>query len=257
MKILTIILLLLSVITSAPFLSYAGDAELLFEAGNRAYLDGDWNEAKAKWKQVEDLGFIGGSLYYNLGNAYFKTGELGEAILYWERAAKLTGEDGDITVNLKIARAQIDDKLDEQVRLPVWDWFDSRRDRLSAGFITSMGVLLSLLTFGLMGIRRWVFRSGLLSERLKSVTIVLGVLLVIDLSMVALKARDETVGRLAVFVVPESEVLSAPAVGSGKLLFTLHEGTKVRVVRTLEGWVEVSAGKEKQGWVKTESLGLI
>ncbi len=249
--------LLLSLLLLTPFTSFAGDAELLFEAGNRAYLDGDWGEARAKWKQVEDLGYVGGVLYYNLGNAYFKTGELGEAILYWEKAAKLMGEDGDIAANLKIARAQIDDKLDEQVRLPVWDWFDRLRDRFSAGFLASMGVALSLSTFGAMGLKRWVFRSGTGNRQLRPVMIVLTLLLVGDLTMVGLKARDETTGRMGVFIVPEAEVLSAPALGSGKLLFTLHEGTKVRVIRMLEGWMEVSAGKEKQGWVKAESLGLI
>jgi len=254
---LKILLYLTILLVQIPAFLYAGDAELLFEAGNRAYLDGDINDARTKWKQVEDLGFVSGALYYNLGNAYFKTNELGEAILYWEKAAKLMGEDGDIAVNLKIARAQIDDKLDEQVRLPVWDWFDRIRDRFSAGFLSTLGVFLSLLTFAALAARRWLFRSGGLNEKLKTLTVVLALVLVVDLSMIWLKARDETVGRMAVFIQPEAEVLSAPAVGSGKLLFTLHEGSKVRVVRMLEGWIEISAGKEKQGWVRAEMLGLI
>lgn len=236
---------------------FASDAELLFEAGNRAYLDGDWSEALAKWTQVEALGYAGGPLFYNLGNAYFKQGELGEAILYWEKAARLMGEDGDVAANLKIARARISDKLDEEVRLPVWDWFDRLRDRFSAGMVTWLGLLLSFLTFGVMALRRWVVRSGGLNLRLKGVAVLLGALLTLDLSMIALKARDESARRLGVLTAPEAEVLSAPAIGSGKLLFTLHEGTKVRVVRSLEGWFEVSAGGEKQGWVKAEALGII
>ncbi len=254
MKLLNLIPIILLLL---PVISLAGDAELLFEAGNRAYLDGDVADALTKWKQVEGLGFGNGELYYNLGNAYFKTGELGEAILYWEKATKLTSGDPDISVNLEIARARIDDKLDEQVRLPVWDWFDRLRDRFSAGFLTWLAVLFSMLTFGLLAARRWLFRFGTLTNKMKPVAILFALLLVADLSLIWLKARDETVGRMAVFVVPEAEVLSAPAVGSGKLLFTLHEGSKVRVVRMLEGWVEISAGKERQGWVKAETIGLI
>lgn len=247
-----IVMILLSITTG----SIAGEADLLFEAGSRAYLDGDYLEARSKWTQVEENGWVGGDLYYNLGNAYYKTGELGEAILYWEKAATILGEEGDIAANLQIARAQIQDKLDEQVRLPVWDWLDRTRDRLSAGFLTWMAILLSLSGSIIFGLKRWVFRS-LDNSRIQIIVIGLVVFLLVDLTMIGLKARDEKLSRAGVFIVPEAEVLSAPAIGSGKLLFTLHEGTKIRIVRVLDDWIEISAGKDKQGWVKAETLGLI
>lgn len=250
----TLVTALLFLLTSA---SFAGNAELLFEAGSRSYLNGDWDGALEKWRQVESSGYVGGALFYNLGNVYFKKGELGQAILYWEKAARLIGEDGDIAANLKIARARLTDKLDESVRLPVWDSFDQLRDRFSARFTAWLGVLLSFLTFGVPAGRRWLVRSGAWNLRLKGAAAVLAIVLALDLGMVALKARDEVARRQGVFVAPEAEVLSAPAVGSGKLLFTLHEGTKVRVLRSLEGWFEISAGKDKQGWVRSDALGLI
>jgi len=253
MSLLNILILTLLFATVA----FGSNADLLFEAGNRAYLDGDMTEARTKWKQIEDLGFSSGALYYNLGNAYYKTGELGEAILYWEKAANLLGEDNDIATNLQIARAQIDDKLDESVRLPVWDWFDQVRDRFSARFLTTLAVLFSFVTFGALAGRRWLLPSEKVGGKLKPVAVVFALLLMFSLGLIWLKAREETVGRMAVFLVPETEVLSAPAIGSGKLLFTLHEGTTVRVVRVLEGWIEVTAGKDKQGWVRSDALGLI
>jgi tetratricopeptide (TPR) repeat protein len=250
----TMMLMLMLMMSIHP--GYAGDADLLFEAGNRAYLDGDWGGALDKWLQIEGMGYQGGTLFYNIGNAYYKKSQLGESILYWEKAAQILGEDSDIAANLKIARAGLADKLDEQVRLPVWDWFDNFRARFSSGFISWVAVLLSFLTFGTLAIRRWVWRGALMSARLKVAAIGLAVLLALDLGMIALKMNDESSRRMGVFLTPEAEVLSAPAIGSGKLLFTLHEGTKVRVVRSLEGWYEITAGKDKQGWVKAETIGV-
>jgi len=256
-RVLQIALLLLSLLVSWSNLVFASDAELLFEAGNKAYLDGDWDAALEKWKQVEQRGYAGGALFYNLGNAFYKKGELGEAILYWERAARLLGEEGDVASNLKIARARITDKLDESVHLPVWDWFDRLRNRFSAGFVAWGSVLLSFALFGALSMKRWVIRGGVWNQRLKSVVWVTAALLIIGLSQAVMKARDESLRREGVLVSVEAEVLSAPALGSGKLLFTLHEGTKVRVLRKLEGWIEINAGKDKQGWVKDDAIGVI
>jgi len=251
-----LLLILLSTAIIIPE-AMAGDAELLFEAGNKAYLEGDWEEALSKWRQVEQRGYSGGALFYNLGNAYYKGGELGEAILYWEKAARLMGEDGDIATNLKIARSRLRDKLDDRVHLPVWDWFDRWRDRFSANLVAWGSVALAFLLFGTMSLRRWAVRSSKLNQRLKPLVWALAVLLVIGLAQAVLKSRDEITRREGVLLTPEAEVLSAPAIGSGKLLFTLHEGTKVRVLRKLEGWYEVNAGKDKQGWVKDNEVGVI
>lgn len=237
--------------------SLAGDAELLFEAGNKAYLDGDWAGALDKWRQIEQRGYSGGALYYNLGAAYYKLGELGEAILYWEKAARLLGEDGDVSANLRIARSKLTDKLDESVRLPVWDWFDRLRDRFGVGFVAWGSALLSTLLFSLLAAKRWWVRSDRLNRRLRVVIWTLAALAVMGLGQVALKANDEASRRQGILVIQEAEVLSAPALGSGKLLFTLHEGTKVRVLRKLEGWFEISAGRDKQGWVKDDAVGVI
>jgi len=255
MKIIQLFILI--ILITIPLTLQAGDAELLFEAGNKAYLDGDWDGALDKWRQVEQRGYSGGELYYNLGNAYYKKGELGEAILYWERAANILGEEGDVATNLQIARTRVTDKLDESVRLPVWDWFDRLRDRFSAGLVAWGSVFLMFVLFGILSLRRWVVREGGWNQRLKSVAWVVAVLLLIGLSQNGLKARDESVRREGILTAVEAEVLSAPALGSGKLLFTLHEGTKVRVLRKLEGWIEISAGKDKQGWVKDNAIGII
>ena len=252
-KRLPLLLLLLSV----PCLLPAASSDLLFEAGNTAYLAGDWHEALNRWSEIEESGSYGGELFYNMGNAYFKIGEIGEAILYWEKAALLIGEDVDLATNLQIARAQLEDRLDEEVRLPVWDWFDGFRARFSAGLLVWGAIFLSFLMFLGLGLRRWIFESDMIRGWLKWSSWILLVLLVLNLSLLMLKARDDSTVRYGVLVLPEAEILSAPNATSGKLLFSLHEGTKVRIVRHLDDWYEVSIGRERQGWIKRDALGVI
>jgi tetratricopeptide (TPR) repeat protein len=248
----------LALLLAASVLSgVAGTPELQFEAGSHAYTQGDWSQALEHWRQLESSGWRSGELFYNLGNAYYKLGEIGEAILYWERAAKLTGENQDIAANLAIARIRLADKLDEPVRLPVWNWFDRFRAKVSLGSLSTIAVLGSILLFGMLALRRWMLRRVKAQNILKWGAVVMALALAASSGLLGLRAHDDLAHRYGVLTVSEADVWSAPAEGSGKLLFTLHEGTKVRVLRDLQGWLEISAGKDKQGWVARDKLGVI
>lgn len=235
----------------------AASPDLLFDAGNRAYLDGDYGEALDKWHDIEDQNYESGELYYNIGNAYFKQNELGYAILYWEKAQQLLGDDEDVKTNLEIARARLADKIDEQVRLPIWDWFDNMRSQLSTRMLTIFAGVLSFVIFTLVGLNRWVLRNRAAKSATAKFAWVFVVLFAFNIFLVGLRAYEDRSNIYGVMLVREAEVLSAPAEGTGKLLFTLHEGTKVRVKRSLKNWHEISAGKDKQGWVKSNQLGII
>jgi len=251
------ILIVACLISPLFFLAHAGTPELLFEAGSKAYLEGDWQGALGHWEKIEDSGYYSGALYYNMGNAYFKSGEPGRAILYWEKAAKLMGEDGDLAANLEIARARLVDKLDETVRLPVWDWFDWLRARFSNNALAYFAIILCFILFVILAVKRWLVGNLRINRSLLVPIWLIIILLTIDLSLLRLKVRDDLRQREGIVLTTETEALSAPARGTGKLLFTLHEGTKVRINRELEEWFEVSVDKERQGWIRKEDIGVI
>jgi tetratricopeptide (TPR) repeat protein len=244
-------------ILSLAGFTYAGTPELLFEAGSKAYLEGDWQGAQQHWEKIEASGYHSGALYYNMGNASFKSDELGKAILYWEKAAKLMGEDSDLAANLEIARAKLIDKLDEPVRLPVWDWFDWLRVRFSNHALAYFAIMLCFILFVILALKRWLVRNTRINRNFLLPVWIIVVLLIIDLTLLRLKVHDDLRQREGIVLAMETEVLSAPAPGTGKLLFTLHEGTKVCINRELEEWFEVSIDKERQGWIRKKDLGAI
>ena len=79
-KLFVIIFLFISVF------SFADDNTILLEKGNKAYNDKFYQEAINNYLNVIKNGLESPSLYYNLGNAYFKKEEYAAAILYFEKA---------------------------------------------------------------------------------------------------------------------------------------------------------------------------
>ena len=235
----------------------AASPDLLFQAGNKAYLDGNYKAALSNWRQIETMEYEGDALFYNMGNAYYKLSQSGMAILYWEKALKLAGEDEDLKVNLRIAEARLTDEIERAVTLPVWNWIAEIRAMFSDLFLSLSGIIIMAFIFSILTLRRWVIRGEFSRIALKQVMIVLIVLMTIDITLILLQVRDEHALREGIVIQNTAEILSAPAVGTGKLLFTLHEGSKVRVIRGMEGWYEISFGSGKQGWVNSNKIGII
>ena len=84
----------------------------IFEQGNQLYQEGDFTGAIEAYEAVRAAGFASPALYYNLGNAYFKSGDLGRSILEWERALVNSPSDPDARANLELARTLTADAVE-------------------------------------------------------------------------------------------------------------------------------------------------
>ena len=91
---------------------HAAAQEEIVLRGNQAYQEGAYPAAIEAYEAVRDAGYTSAGLEYNLGNAYFKTGELGRAILHWERAIELDPGDADARANLELARGLTTDAIE-------------------------------------------------------------------------------------------------------------------------------------------------
>ena len=118
------LLFVLFIFCSAAFAT----PESLFEEGVDAFRQGNLEEAVQSWQSTLEEGHESGALYYNLGNAHFRLGHTAEAILFYERAARLLPRDKDVTANLSLARLAVVDRVNAPVRLGIWDAVDALRD---------------------------------------------------------------------------------------------------------------------------------
>ncbi|MDR2907953.1 MAG: tetratricopeptide repeat protein, partial [Bacteroidales bacterium] len=83
-----------------------------FEQGNDFYAAENYKQAAASYLTVVKSGFVSPELYYNLGNSYFRLGDYPHAILYYEKAKRLSPKDPDLLMNLGIAKTKIADKFE-------------------------------------------------------------------------------------------------------------------------------------------------
>lgn len=237
------------VITTLLLFSAFTFAQDAFDAANAAYADGRYEEAAAMYQTLLDEQ-PDATLYYNLGNARFKQGELAQAILNYERALRLKPNYKDAQYNLAFAQSRITDNIVEQDFF-LSSWARTVRNNLSerTWWSTSIGLficaLIALLLF-LLGRELWLRKTAF-----HVAWIALLFSLIAGLNAGSLRQRN-TLRNEAIITQGVVNVKSSPD-RSGTDLFTIHEGTKVTIRETLGEWVNVSVGSN-EGWMKAAHL---
>ena len=235
---------------------YATDSQALFEQGNRYFQDEEFRKAIETYTEILSQGEESVEVYFNLGNAYYKVGEPAKAIFNYERALRLRPRDQDILDNLALANHHIVDRVEQPPMLFFWFWVNSIRDGLTAdewGKRSIIGMWASLAITAL-----WVFRRrGLFRRQIQSLSGILIVVWILIFAMFIWKSQRERTITHAIVMTEKVEVLSAPD-ETGTVLFDLHEGVKVRVIREVPGWSEISLpDPQKRGWLPTETFEII
>ena len=237
------------VITTLLLFSAFTFAQDAFDAANAAYADGRYEEAAAMYQTLLDEQ-PDATLYYNLGNARFKQGELAQAILNYERALRLKPNYKDAQYNLAFAQSRITDNIVEQDFF-LSSWARTVRNNLSerTWWSTSIGLficaLIALLLF-LLGRELWLRKTAF-----HVAWIALLFSLIAGLNAGSLHQRN-TLRNEAIITQGVVNVKSSPD-RSGTDLFTIHEGTKVTIRETLGEWVNVRVGSN-EGWMKSGYL---
>ena len=97
---------------SLPAVAVESDVDSLFSSASNHFEQKEYDLALEEYVAVADMGYESAALYFNIGNCYFKQGQLGYAILYYLRAKKLNPNDDDINANLAFARQFMPTRLE-------------------------------------------------------------------------------------------------------------------------------------------------
>lgn len=242
----SLLLLLLLVATT----SAAMDAPPSLDAAREAYERGDFRAAIDGYRAALDAGADHALVHYNLGNAHFKAGDLGEAIASYVRAQRRAPRDERIRTNLAVARAQIRDR-DLAGDLPAvlvplaWIYHGLSLDEWWTLFAVCFFVGVLGLVLG-----HWVVGRRPLGRRVALAAAVVGVL---ALGMGLTRYRVEVATASAVVVREEIEVRSGPG-SDYNLAFRVHEGLQVEVAERRGEWWRIDLGGELVGWVPSAAL---
>ncbi len=232
--------------------SFAQSPQELYSRANINYENKDFVEAIKLYEEILSSGKESSQLYYNLGNAYFKSNKLGKAILNYERALRLSPRDRDIIENLELARTLVKDKIETPqpgfiLSLILFFYEKLNLDELT--LITSIFYLLSILSL--------ILSIFLINQRRRNLVfsvISAAIFLIFAIFFVARLNRNFS--KEAVIIVEKVDVRSGPK-EDFSLQFTLHEGTRLKIVNERESWYEIGLSKDLKGWLPRDTVEFI
>ena len=217
-----------------------------------AYARGEFQQAIKDYEALLKQG-ASADLYYNLGNAYYRTENITRAVLNYERALLLSPGDRDIRFNLQIAQSKTIDKIVPESEMFFFTWYKTLVNLMSVDgwartSLVSLALVIILLLVYLFSDRIWLRKIGFFGG-------VVLLLLFVMSNVFAWQQKQNLLFRKgAIVITPSVTVKSTPA-NNGTDLFVLHEGTKVMITdSSMKGWKEIRIADGKEGWIESSQL---
>ena len=216
------------------------------------YAKGNYQQAIKDYQEILKAG-VSSEIYYNLGNAYFRTDNITQALLAYERALQLSPGDNDIRFNLQYARSKTIDKITPETEMFFVTWYHSlvnftSVDRWANTAIVSIVMALLLILVFLFAPQMWARKSGFYGSAVF-------LLLFAFANLFAFQQKHELETKQgAIVIAPTVNVKKTPA-ASGTDVFVIHEGTRVDITdRGMKQWRGVKLADGREGWLKTSQI---
>ena len=250
MKFATTAFALLLWITTGIATGMAQDNAHDFIAAMAAYKSKDYPTAIAKLEAIARNGVENGQLYYNLGNAHLKNNDLGQAILWYERASALLPNDPDLRFNTDYARSLTRDASEEETTSLVRIFFFWKY-HLGRNTIIALSIAFNGLFWCLAAAWRLMGRRGL--RLAMQIALVPAVVFVLTAAFNYYEATHST----HAIVLPEKISVRSGLEETSTELFVLHAGAKVKLVKNLDNHAQIRFSAEKIGWIPRTAIGRI
>lgn len=235
--------------------AFAQSAEELFAKANEEYKLEQYNKAITTYRQIEALGLISSELYYNLGNSYYKLNQVAPSIYNYEKALLIDPSNEDVLNNLVFAKRLTIDNIEELPKSSFKKLDEAIVKKLSYDEWAIISVSLSIL--GVLFFLLFYFSYSPSKKRLFFVTSILSFLFLIVTSVFTYKEYAFAKNNIqAIVFAEETDVKNGPTLSSENV-FTLHEGTKVNVLDTVDNWKKIRIADGKIGWIISDEIKLL
>ena len=212
-----------------------------FYRGNLQYKGGSYKEAIESYESIREKGFENGVLYYNLGNSYFKDGQLGKAILNYERARRLAPRDGDLKSNYEFAVAQMKNNIEEEKSF-LRDLIGRYNDFFTKDEM-AISLLFLYLLWGIIFLLR--FYLPLTKRILAPMLLITGVVFIVQAILFNFKIQSQ---RNLAIILQNTEAKFEPTL-KATTHFPLSEGQKVIILDKEVDYLKIKRPDGKIGWV--------
>lgn len=237
-----------------------GRADVVADADS-AYMNDDFLTAASLYQTAIDSLGASADRYYNLGNAYYRAGLPGMAIVSYERALRLNPTDRDIIENLEFVNSRTVDRIEPQA-----SFVGSAADRFASRMHpnTWAWVGLSAFVIALAGVCIWFFASGVALRKVGFFGAGLLLILCVFANVMAYRsARKATAGNQAVVVSPSVILSTTPRQPKDRSeeAMLLHEGTKLTILDSIasgkQTWFDVKVDDTHRAWISADAVEII
>ena len=222
----------------------------LFAQANANYAEGNYAEAAKQYQEVL-AEQPSAEVYYNLGNAYFKQGELSQSILAYERALRLKPTMKDAKHNLQFAQTRIVDNIEDTQSFFLSSWLKAVRNALNQQVWVILSI--SLFILALVGFFFFAFSRTIWLRKAAFYTSLVALLISICACANAGSLHKRDTQRSEAIITQGIVNAKASPDRSGTDLFTIHEGTKVRITDVIGEWCCIHVGNNI-GWMQLAHL---
>lgn len=226
--------------------AHASPAQEQFNLANQFYEKGDLEKAGEIYNALVNQGYGGTALYYNLGNVAYRKGDRGKAVLWFERAKRISPRDADIQFNLSLARSHLKDQSSAWLKSFIFYLTGNELAVIVSLFLWSFLLLFSAMTMGWVRIEIWPGLALWMT----------GLFLVAFGTWLGVHAAWDRHATAIVTNAP-GEVRNGPgkdyAVG-----FTVPEGSEVLVLNKRPEWTQIGVlNQGLKGWIPSNEIELI
>ncbi len=217
------------------------------------YQKGNYQQAIRDYEDILQTMGVSAELYYNLGNAYYRTDNITKAVLNYERAHLLSPGDEDISFNLEYARGKTIDKITPESEMFFVTWYKAVVNFTSVDHWAMAGVLCIILALVLVLV--YLFAPLVALRKVGFFGGIFFFVVFLLSSLFAYQQKQALLGRKgAIIMTPSVSVKKTPAKASADQ-FVLHEGTRVDITdKTIKGWRGIKVGDGREGWIETRHL---
>ena len=231
--------------------STEGDVNLIYNSGVKSYIGEEYELAIEKFESIIDKNIESPELYYNLGNTYYRSGNISGAIWAYESCIKIKPNHSNAIHNLKLSNLKVIDRIEIPNPPFYLKYYFSFKNSLNAShwIIVILCILFCIVTLDTIS----YFTNYLFIKKIRTAGIVIFcIVLLITIHSIITQYSN----NFGIIYSNRVEVYSEPNINSTKL-FEIHEGLKVSFNEINDNWVEIELLDGKLGWIDIEKIRFI
>ncbi len=230
----------------------AQNTDDLFSTANSLYKKGNYEEAVKLYEQIQSQDLVSSELYYNLGNCYYKLNKVAPTIYNYEKALKLNPLNEDAKNNLVLAKRLTLDRIEALPKSILQKFNENYLQKLAYNTWAIVTVVISFIASLFFLLFYFAYTPS--KKRLYFTTSIISFLLLITSLIVTYTQYNQSKNTVEAIIFSEVVSVSNEPTNNSDEVFTLHEGTKILVLDSVDNWKKIKLADGKIGWTQSENL---